>query len=97
MADLWLSQIRSNPHLQKLESQAAMDFIHDVITGLLSPLDAASSISCTHESTIKRNEADLWSLWTIVIDAVHQLILRDRPVATLGGVFGAHVETSRRD
>lgn len=73
MADLWLSQIRSNPHLQKPEPQAAMGSIHDVITGRLSPLDAASSVSYAYESAIKRNEADLWSLWTIVIDAVNQL------------------------
>ena len=73
MADLWLSQVRSNPHLQKHEPQAAMDFIHDVLADRLSPLDAASSISCAYESTIRRNEVDLWSLWTIIIDAINHL------------------------
>ncbi len=73
MADLWLSQIRSNTHLQKPEAQAAMGFIHTVIADRLSPLDAASSISGAYESTVRRNEADLWSLWTIIIDAINHL------------------------
>jgi len=73
MADLWLSQVQSNPHLQKPEPQAAMDFIHDVLADRLSPLDAASSISCAYESTVRRNEVDLWSLWTIIIDAINHL------------------------
>ncbi len=73
MADLWLSQIRSNTHLQKPEAQAAMGFIHAVIADRLSPLDAASSISGAYESTVRRNEADLWSLWTIIIDAINHL------------------------
>ena len=73
MADSWLSQIRSNPHLQELEPQTAMGYIHDAIAGRLSPPDAASSISCAYESTVRRNEADLWSLWTIIIDAISHL------------------------
>ena len=73
MADLWLSKIRSNPHLQKPEPQAAMDLISDVMSNKLPPFDAASKISCAYESSVRRDEADLWSLWTIIIDAVSQL------------------------
>ena len=50
-----------------------MGFIHDVLGDRLSPLDAASSISCAYESTVRRNEVDLWSLWTIIIDAIKHL------------------------
>ncbi|KAK4998895.1 hypothetical protein LTR66_001956 [Elasticomyces elasticus] len=90
MADLWLSQIRSNPHLQKPEPQAVMCFIHDVIADRLSPLDAASSISCAYEFTVRRNEADLWSLWTIMIDAVDHLCGETATSQRLAGIL-AHM------
>lgn len=73
MADFWLSHIRSNPHLQKPEPQAAMGIVHDMIADRLPPSDAASKISCAYESTVRQNNADLWSLWTIMIDAVINL------------------------
>ncbi|KAL2046868.1 hypothetical protein N7G274_000886 [Stereocaulon virgatum] len=73
MADQWLSQTKTNPHLQKPEPQAAINIIHNVITDQLSPLNAATKISHAYEPSVRQNKADLWSLWTILIDAISRL------------------------
>ena len=74
MADQWLSQIRGNPHLQKPETQAAMDTINDVVAkDSISPFDAARSICSTYESSVIHHKADLWSLWRTIIEAAARL------------------------
>jgi hypothetical protein len=50
-----------------------METIHNVITDHLSPLNAATNIAHAYESTVRQNKADLWSLWTIIIDAITHL------------------------
>lgn len=73
MADSWLSQIRSNPHLKDPEPQAAMTTIHDVVVERLSPLDAARQISSTYEPALRQGHSGLWSLWTIINSAITNL------------------------
>ena len=72
MADKWLTQIQTNQHLQEPEPQAVTKIIHDVAVHQISPSEAAKSISSDYKSAFKP-KCTLWSLWTIIIDAIRNL------------------------
>lgn len=73
MANIWLSKVRNDPHLQRTEAQTAITTVHNLALDIITPSNAAETISTAYVPAVQTEHISLWSLWETIISAIETL------------------------